>query len=104
MSNEIERNLYLARVTEQSERYEETVKYMEDIVKNKGQDLSVEERNLLSVAFKNCVSSRRSAWRSVYAIEMKEKSTNSKFLQCAKKFEPIFITFTNGNRSIFFKL
>jgi len=80
MSNEIERNLYLARVTEQSERYEETVKYMEDIVKNKGQDLSVEERNLLSVAFKNCVSSRRSAWRSVYAIEMKEKSTNSKFL------------------------
>ncbi len=77
---DIDKNLYLARVTEQSERYEETVKYMEDIVKSKSQDLSVEERNLLSVAFKNCVSSRRSAWRSVYTIEMKEKSTNSKFL------------------------
>ena len=80
MASDIERNLYLARVTEQSERYEETVKYMEDIVKTKSQDLSVEERNLLSVAFKNCVSSRRSAWRSVYAIEVKEKSSGSKFL------------------------
>jgi len=78
--SDIERNLYLAKVTEQSERYEETVKFMEEIVKNKGADLSVEERNLLSVAFKNCVSSRRSAWRSVYAIEIKEKSTNSKNL------------------------
>jgi len=77
---DFEKNLYLARVTEQSERYEETIKYMEEIVKNKNQDLSVEERNLLSVAFKNCVSSRRSAWRSVYGIEMKEKSSNSKFL------------------------
>ena len=33
-----EKNLYLARVTEQSERYEETIKYMEEIVKNKKED------------------------------------------------------------------
>ena len=70
--------LYLARVTEQSERFEETIKYMEEIVKMKKDDLSVEERNLLSVAYKNCISSRRSAWRSIYSIEMKEKSVNSK--------------------------
>jgi len=33
-----------------------------------GQELSVEERNLLSVAYKNTVGSRRSAWRSISAI------------------------------------
>jgi 14-3-3 protein epsilon len=75
-----EKNLYLARVTEQSERYEETIKYMEEIVKNKKEDLSIEERNLLSAAYKNCVSSRRSAWRSIYSIEVKEKANNSKYL------------------------
>ncbi len=75
-----EKNLYLARVTEQSERYEETIKYMEEIVKNKKDDLSIEERNLLSAAYKNCVSSRRSAWRSIYSIEVKEKTNNSKYL------------------------
>ena len=51
---------------------------MEEIVKMKKDDLSVEERNLLSFAYQNCISSRRSAWRYIYSIEMKEKSVNSK--------------------------
>jgi 14-3-3 protein epsilon len=33
------------------------------------QDLSVEERNLLSVAYKNSVGSRRTAWRAISSIE-----------------------------------
>jgi 14-3-3 protein epsilon len=80
MPDVYDKNLYLAKVTEQSERYEETIKYMEEIVKNKKEDLTVEERNLLSAAYKNCVSSRRSAWRSIYGIEVKEKTNNSKYL------------------------
>jgi 14-3-3 protein epsilon len=75
-----EKNLYLARITEQAERFDETIKYMEEIVKNKKDDLTIDERNLLSAAYKNCVSSRRSAWRSIYAIEQKEKANNSKYL------------------------
>ncbi len=78
--NFYEKNLYLARITEQAERYEETIKYMEEIVKYKKDDLTTEERNLLSAAYKNCVSSRRSAWRSVFGIETKERSANSKYL------------------------
>merc|ERR1712224_1174690 len=36
--------------------------------------LSVEERNLLSVAYKNAVGSRRAAWRIITSVEQKEKS------------------------------
>lgn len=72
--------IYLARITEQAERHEETIKYMEEIVKNKKEDLTLEERNILSTAYKNCVSARRSAWRSIYGIEVKEKTSQSKFL------------------------
>jgi 14-3-3 protein epsilon len=32
-------------------------------------DLSVEERNLLSVAYKNTIGSRRTAWRALSTIE-----------------------------------
>ena len=69
-----EKLIYLARITEQAERHEETIKYMEEIVKTKKEDLTVEERNILSAAFKNCVSARRSAWRSIYGVEVKEKT------------------------------
>merc|ERR1739845_159767 len=37
-------------------------------------ELSVEERNLLSVAYKNAVGSRRAAWRIISSVEQKEKS------------------------------
>merc|ERR1712014_458444 len=37
-------------------------------------ELSVEERNLLSVAYKNAVGSRRAAWRIITSVEQKEKT------------------------------
>merc|ERR1711957_241900 len=39
-----------------------------------GGELSVEERNLLSVAYKNAVGSRRAAWRIISSVEQKETS------------------------------
>merc|ERR1712156_776903 len=47
--------------------------YMKE-VGNIPQELSVEERNLLSVAYKNAVGSRRAAWRIITSIEQKEKT------------------------------
>merc|ERR1712182_134039 len=47
--------------------------YMEK-VGNGDQELSVEERNLLSVAYKNAVGSRRAAWRIITSVEQKEKT------------------------------
>ena len=39
----------------------------------KGGEVSSDERNLLSVAFKNLISSKRTAWRTISAIEQNPK-------------------------------
>merc|ERR1712238_353490 len=62
-----------AKLAEQSERYDEMADHMEAVGKS-GSDLTVEDRNLLSVAYKNAVGSRRAAWRIISSVEQKEKS------------------------------
>ena len=50
------------------------------------QELTVEERNLLSVAYKNLIGARRASWRIITNIESKEenKSENSKMAMIKK--------------------
>ncbi|KAL5563444.1 hypothetical protein UlMin_033191 [Ulmus minor] len=49
-----EENVYMAKLAEQAERYEEMVEFMEKVAKTVDvEELTVEERNLLSVAYKN---------------------------------------------------
>ncbi|KAJ8451841.1 hypothetical protein Cgig2_007324 [Carnegiea gigantea] len=71
-----EENVYMAKLAEQAERYEEMVEFMEKVVAAaaEGEELSVEERNLLSVAYKNVIGARRASWRIVSSIEQKEES------------------------------
>eukprot|EP01125_Pyxidicula_operculata_P000329 TRINITY_DN10381_c0_g1_i1.p1 TRINITY_DN10381_c0_g1~~TRINITY_DN10381_c0_g1_i1.p1 ORF type:complete len:245 (-),score=73.70 TRINITY_DN10381_c0_g1_i1:134-868(-) len=69
-------NVYIAKLAEQAERYDEMVEAMKKVAKL-NQDLSVEERNLLSVAYKNYIGARRSAHRIIASIEQKEKSKDN---------------------------
>jgi 14-3-3 protein epsilon len=70
-----EENVYLAKLAEQAERYEEMVEFMEKVAKTVDvEELTVEERNLLSVAYKNVIGARRAAWRIISSIEQKEES------------------------------
>lgn len=69
-----EQYLYMAKLAEQAERYEEMVQFMDKLVVSAaGSELTVEERNLLSVAYKNVIGSLRAAWRIVSSIEQKEE-------------------------------
>ncbi|XP_047953714.1 14-3-3-like protein [Salvia hispanica] len=71
-----EESVYMAKLAEQAERYEEMVEYMEKVsasLEDK-EELSVEERNLLSVAYKNVIGARRASWRIISSIEQKEES------------------------------
>ena len=68
-----EKSVYFAKLAEQAERYDEMADHMETVGKSPD-ELSTEERNLLSVAYKNAVGSRRAAWRIITSVEQKEKT------------------------------
>jgi 14-3-3 protein epsilon len=72
MASDKEAKVYLAKLAEQAERYDEMADFMKEVVVGSSEELSVEERNLLSVAFKNTVGSRRASWRIVSSVEQKE--------------------------------
>jgi len=63
-----------AKLAEQAERYDDMAERMKTVVKTMKSELSNEERNLLSVAYKNVVGARRSSWRVLSSIEQKDKS------------------------------
>ena len=48
------------------------VEYVSDFSKQGEEELTIDERNILSVAFKNVVGTRRAAWRVISLIERKE--------------------------------
>ncbi|CAJ1954645.1 unnamed protein product [Cylindrotheca closterium] len=62
--------VYKAKLAEQAERFDEMVLQMKEVAKQPT-ELSVEERNLLSVAYKNVIGARRASWRVVTSIEQK---------------------------------
>ncbi|XP_029308215.1 14-3-3 protein beta/alpha-like [Cottoperca gobio] len=66
-----------AKLAEQAERYDDMAAAMKAVTEE-GNDLTNEERNLLSVAYKNVVGARRSSWRVVSSIEQKSESSERK--------------------------
>eukprot|EP00413_Alexandrium_margalefii_P013605 CAMPEP_0204533732 /NCGR_PEP_ID=MMETSP0661-20131031/12452_1 /ASSEMBLY_ACC=CAM_ASM_000606 /TAXON_ID=109239 /ORGANISM="Alexandrium margalefi, Strain AMGDE01CS-322" /LENGTH=164 /DNA_ID=CAMNT_0051540111 /DNA_START=83 /DNA_END=573 /DNA_ORIENTATION=+ len=81
-----EKEVYFAKLAEQAERYDEMAQHMENVGKIPD-ELSVEERNLLSVAYKNAVGSRRAAWRIITSVEQKEKTKgNEEQAKYAKEY------------------
>mmetsp|Transcript_41788 Transcript_41788/g.37213 ORF Transcript_41788/g.37213 Transcript_41788/m.37213 type:complete len:92 (+) Transcript_41788:43-318(+) len=68
-----QRNDYilLAKMAEQSERFNEMIEYVVKFASS-NQELTSEERHLVSVAYKNVVGSKRAELRVLSAIERKE--------------------------------
>lgn len=70
-----------AKIAEQAERYDDMADAMKSVThlsKESEEELNTEERNLLSVAYKNVVGSRRSAWRVISNLEQKSVDDEKK--------------------------
>eukprot|EP00754_Rhynchopus_humris_P022343 Rhum_TRINITY_DN14788_c12_g1::Rhum_TRINITY_DN14788_c12_g1_i2::g.119107::m.119107/K06630/YWHAE; 14-3-3 protein epsilon len=68
--------IFAAKLAEQAERYDEMVLCMKAVVKDSAK-LTQDERNLLSVAYKNSVGNRRASWRVLTSIEQREEQKQS---------------------------
>jgi len=75
-----------AKLAEQAERYIDMADFMKKVTQLGGR-LQQEERNLLSVAYKNVVGAKRSSWRVISSIEQKTKeSGNERRLTLAREY------------------
>jgi len=72
-----EEQVQRAKLAEQAERYDDMAQAMKQVTET-GVELSNEERNLLSVAYKNVVGARRSSWRVISSIEQKTDGSGKK--------------------------
>ena len=73
MAEKYEKQVYLAMLAEQCNRFEDMMNFLDEMVRNKTDPLSSDERNLLSIAYKNTITLRRTAIRTLSAYEAKER-------------------------------
>ena len=64
----LEEKVFMARVAEQAERFDDMVQFLQEVISAKKENFTTEERNLLSVGFKNQIGSKRTAIRTINAI------------------------------------
>jgi len=77
-----------AKLAEQAERYDDMAAFMKTVTET-GEELTNEERNLLSVAYKNVVGARRSSWRVISSIESKTDQDPTQGKMCAEYREKV---------------
>lgn len=72
---EREKCAFRAKLAEEAERYDDMVEEVQYIAKQSGQnELSIEERHLLSVAYKNVIGARRASWRILTSVQQKNEA------------------------------
>ena len=65
----MEEKIFMVRVAEQAERFDDMFTFLKEVIAIKDQDFTTEERNLLSVGFKNLIAANRTAIRTIGAVE-----------------------------------
>ena len=90
--------MLLARIAEQSEQYDDMIELLKPYFETvKTSSPSVEERNILCLAYKNAVGTRRIAWRAAHAVTKIPKYFNDatyqqEILTYRKKLEEEVVT------------
>ena len=74
----VEDRTFMARVSEEAEMYDDMVIYIKELLNAKSDDFSVEERNLISVAFKNWIELERKSIKLVSDLSENPKLSKYK--------------------------
>jgi len=85
MSLTRDESIFMAKLFEQAERYEEMLEHIK-IAANYNPELNIEERNLFSVASKNIVNSTRTALRVLHALVDKDVFKESTYADLVKDY------------------
>lgn len=78
--------IYISKIAEQTDRFEDMLECMKKVTLI-GQELSIEERNLFSIACKNCVGSHRTSWRALSTIEKNEEAKGPQNLKLLRDYK-----------------
>ncbi|TFK93601.1 14-3-3 protein [Polyporus arcularius HHB13444] len=70
--------LFLAKIADQAERYHDVVAQLKDIISDNNAQLTIDERNLLSIAYKNLTANLRASWRTIDALQKKEALSSTR--------------------------
>jgi 14-3-3 protein epsilon len=81
-------NVFIAKLSDEAERYEDMVEAVNRLAKM-DLELTPEERNLFSMAYKNLVGARRASWRVIASFQRKEQERKDEsHLNIINKFCP----------------
>ena len=79
MDGKYERNVYLAMLSEQCEKYEDMRFYLEEIFKFKMDYLNLDECNLISISYRKIINFHRNALKTIKFYESQEKKKENSF-------------------------
>jgi len=102
MTSEKELYIYKAKIAEQAELFDEMVEFMKRVVEL-NPCLSLEERILVSVAYKNKVNLKRTSWRTIQFLEEMERKKDMTSLKLIE-FKNIKTLIENDVRVICFEI
>lgn len=69
------------------EKYEDALRYTDEMIKLKETEMTEDERNVFVTAYKFYISEKRSAWRAIYNLEAKEKNTKLMMNEIKQMYE-----------------
>ena len=78
--------IFLAKICEQTERFEDMLDHMKKVA-YLDQELSIDERNLLTLAYHMVISARRTALRVTNRTQTLEEAKNSKYLPLLRDYK-----------------
>ena len=83
--------MFMARVAEQGDRFEDMFAFLRDGVVKTRKDghFTNDERNLLSVSFKNLVTPKRTTWRTIIAVEQSQSSVTPSQLKAIAQYKAV---------------